>query len=730
MAIGTLTLLFTAQAGLPPQIASAAEAPRVLDGVHTDAISADIVGKQLQLFTYADVEEGNRTRLDPAKTVFYIPSNSSTQVQVPAGYEFIAEQGKTIWLAPQTQVPGVLWPGWNTEDIGYGEVQGDKLTMELVDAQTPAGASVEVFQTDIAGQAMRIWSSDENVKKYQQPVHAHVHSNWAFTAEGVYKLTFQVSGVLADGTPVSADQTYTFAVGGDPTKALEPTTVPEPTAPAETTPTPSLAPAPTETTEPTPSSSTPSDTQSTAPTQSSEPTPAEALPPARVSPSQEQTVPAPASHSEVTKPEETAPHVDSAPSQAAEAQQPVEQPPLHQDQDGAPETNMPAAEAPQNPFVPGSQNNSDQQNSGSTTSSDQSSHQCIATEVPVENTQAAGVANRVSSQSLTTSQPTSLPAVSITTVADHTHQDRATEGHFDFGAVLSQGHFSAQVKDDRTSPAKWVDPMSLNFVLGDAAKTKLPAGMDYIDKQGSDVWLIGATQQDGVPWLGWNTQNPELVQNMDGKATMKLDSVTGPGKMAVFLSGNFGAAGQKVFDSDNLGSFEVPKNTHQHGNWAFTAPGHYTAHITWSVKLKDGSTKTASSILNFEVGNAGEQASENSAKDSVAQNSQAQGQQSATDEQKHIDQQSEKKAKPGSVDQATGIVTKPDGSQVKIVGKTADGADCTLSPEELASAQQASSEGRLASTGARHALLFATGGSLLVIAGIFTVYTLRRRSHA
>ena len=84
--------------------------------------------------------------------------------------------------------------------------------------------------------------------------------------------------------------------------------------------------------------------------------------------------------------------------------------------------------------------------------------------------------------------------------------------------------------------------------------------------------MIGATQQAGVPWLGWSTQDPELLKQADGPVTMSLKGFDGPGSMSVFLSGNFGSAGQKVFTSRG-GSFQVPLNTHQHSNWVFTAEG-------------------------------------------------------------------------------------------------------------------------------------------------------------
>lgn len=93
--------------------------------------------------------------------------------------------------------------------------------------------------------------------------------------------------------------------------------------------------------------------------------------------------------------------------------------------------------------------------------------------------------------------------------------------------MLSSGNLSAQIKDDRTSPATWKQPGALTFVLGDGAKTTMPGGMGHIAPAGAEVYLIGATQQATVPWVGWNTQNPELVAQASGPATLTLTDLQG-----------------------------------------------------------------------------------------------------------------------------------------------------------------------------------------------------------
>lgn len=180
----------------------------------------------------------------------------------------------------------------------------------------------------------------------------------------------------------------------------------------------------------------------------------------------------------------------------------------------------------------------------------------------------------------------------------------ATEGHFDWGVQLVDGKLVSSLKDDRQQPASWVNPSSIVMSMQSTSQVAAPAGMNFIAKPGQKVWIIGATQVSGVPWLGVNTMHPSIVNGTTGPVTMHLDKISGPGKLAVFMSGTFGGGvGQRVFD--NAGgpqSYTVPANTHAHPNWVFTAPGHYAVTVTQSAKLKSGGTVSTTGTLHFAVG--------------------------------------------------------------------------------------------------------------------------------
>ncbi|OKL48676.1 TIGR03773 family transporter-associated surface protein [Boudabousia marimammalium] len=158
-----------------------------------------------------------------------------------------------------------------------------------------------------------------------------------------------------------------------------------------------------------------------------------------------------------------------------------------------------------------------------------------------------------------------------------------------------------KLKDDRSTPAAMRNPASLSFVIGEAGKTKTNQPVGSIPA-GQTVWMIGSTQVANVPWLGANTMSESLLHQTTGKVTWTLNSFSGPGKMEVFTSGNFGTIVGSHWFSNAGGSVTIPRNTHVHPNWVFSAPGTYRVGITQTTRGNNGEKLTGSTTLTFKVG--------------------------------------------------------------------------------------------------------------------------------
>lgn len=654
------------------------EGDYVIAGVHTEMLNAFLDGNQFTLGTLADTGPGKQGRFNPARTVFHLPDVEDAHTNVVAGYDYIAPEGTDIFYIPSTRTRGLLYPGLGAEGIRPGALKDNTIKLELVRSSVPEGGRAEVF-TESGRDNPRVFSTNDKLAPHTITSGGHEHLSWAFTREGIYQLTFRATATLADGTPVSSEATYTIAVGTnaeDGFKLLNEQNAAKEAAKestSEATTTPEASATSTESAASTSTSTSASAEASTSTgirrvdasvngqnaAQMTDPSGAKA------EANGEQASQGGSGVTAIRGTDNTNNGSDKGESKDGNSH-------------GVKGSSVKGSNA-QNISAPST--GSGVLSSGLPGSLNQ---QCIATEVPAEDAKDSKDAQKDNKQSNQAAQaPTSIPTIAVVNSAEHSGREEVTHGHFDVGPVLNGGNLTSSVKDDRTSPARHVSPGALEFVLNDAAKINLPAGMENIAPAGTPVHMIGATQQQGVPWLGWSTQDPELLKQLDGPVTMSLNGFEGPGTMSTFLSGNFGSAGQKVFDSRSGGSFQVPANTHQHSNWVFTAEGRYTVTIGWTARLKNGQQVSSESVLHFTVGNP----------DNAPASNNAQGAQNGSEKS------TAKNPVNGTIDEATGIVTKPDGSKVRIVGKTASGEDCALTSQELANAQKAAAAGKLPNTG-------------------------------
>ncbi len=180
-------------------------------------------------------------------------------------------------------------------------------------------------------------------------------------------------------------------------------------------------------------------------------------------------------------------------------------------------------------------------------------------------------------------------------------------GHIDIGPTLGTGELLLEAHDDTGDTSVWRQLSDVVVRVNDQAVMTMPDDDTYSFiglKPGDPVWMIPQTQQPEVAWLGWNTQEPQLMQTISGGATFSLVGVEGPGDMVVFLqSGNFGAP-QVVWTSRE----PVPQdswievNTHTHANWAFTQPGDYLVRLQVSATTLAGEEISTEDTLRVAVG--------------------------------------------------------------------------------------------------------------------------------
>ena len=181
-------------------------------------------------------------------------------------------------------------------------------------------------------------------------------------------------------------------------------------------------------------------------------------------------------------------------------------------------------------------------------------------------------------------------------------------GHVDLGPRLIDGQWRAGLRHDAESGAVWRDPNQTVLRVNDAAIMTAPDSDDYpflADVAGKPVYVVPQTQNPNVVWLGWNTQDPAVTATIDRGLTMRVGPVSGPGRAWLFLqSGTFGKPLLLADSGAAPGDVWIDSGTHVHANWAFSAPGTYTATVTFLGTTTAGEAVSASTTLRFAVGDA------------------------------------------------------------------------------------------------------------------------------
>lgn len=143
-------------------------------------------------------------------------------------------------------------------------------------------------------------------------------------------------------------------------------------------------------------------------------------------------------------------------------------------------------------------------------------------------------------------------------------------GHIDIAAYSpSANSMQMVIQEDVTGSHVRRTPSGVMLWLKPGAKT-------------SRGWSVPQTQIQNLIWLGWNNQ---FLSSREIPVTWTLDKLEGPGSMRIWLDGNLGAPSKTVLDSNGTHIFQMPKNTHTHANWDFSAEGYYKITMTYATSL-------------------------------------------------------------------------------------------------------------------------------------------------
>jgi putative ABC transporter-associated repeat protein len=151
---------------------------------------------------------------EPSDVVLQALSAARVTVPDERAFRFLGQPGASVWLLPQVQRQGILWPGWNTQDPDVAATIRREASWTLRSVDGP-GRFV-LFENGAFGAPRVLFDSGRALpQEVGIDADTHVHGNWAFSRPGGYRLAIEMSATTRAGEHLSDRAVLRFFVGDD-----------------------------------------------------------------------------------------------------------------------------------------------------------------------------------------------------------------------------------------------------------------------------------------------------------------------------------------------------------------------------------------------------------------------------------------------------------------------------------------------------------------------------------
>ena len=109
-----------------------------------------------------------------------------SNVLADESYDVLAPKGSELYVLPQGQQPGRVWPGFSSEALDRVKYP-EGATMTLTPVSAPEGGKWFAY-TENLGAINRMYASSDKASDVPLPPGTHMHTAWAFTKPGTYTI--------------------------------------------------------------------------------------------------------------------------------------------------------------------------------------------------------------------------------------------------------------------------------------------------------------------------------------------------------------------------------------------------------------------------------------------------------------------------------------------------------------------------------------------------------------
>lgn len=130
-------------------------------------------------------------------------------------YDVLGPKGSELYVLPQGQQPGRVWPGFSSEALDRVKYP-EGATMTLTPVSAPEGGKWFAY-TENLGAIDRMYASSEEASDVPLPPGTHMHTAWAFTKPGTYTIDVTARAKQSSGGEQGARSAGSNHDGGEAT---------------------------------------------------------------------------------------------------------------------------------------------------------------------------------------------------------------------------------------------------------------------------------------------------------------------------------------------------------------------------------------------------------------------------------------------------------------------------------------------------------------------------------
>jgi surface-anchored protein len=162
-------------------------------------------------------------------------------------------------------------------------------------------------------------------------------------------------------------------------------------------------------------------------------------------------------------------------------------------------------------------------------------------------------------------------------------------GHVDVvDLAYEDGVLEIGVHDETVEPDVEREVDDVIFLVKNAAKTTVPdnPAFGFLGAPGKPVWILPEIQNEELIWPGIATEEIENGVFAADTVALKVEKVTGSGRVAIFTENAVGDPNVLVNSGDGLpDALPLATGTHQHASWAFQKAGVYLIKVRATAEL-------------------------------------------------------------------------------------------------------------------------------------------------